>query len=47
MQGLVPKDSVQLARAEMIIDRVVELENDFISAFLEKDPVKKVINNYI
>ena len=46
-QGLAPKDSLELAKAEMIIDRVVELENGMISALLEQDPAKKVVNECV
>ena len=45
--ALAPKDSLELAKAEMIIDRVVELENGIISALLEQDSAKKVVNEYV
>lgn len=39
--GLAPKDSLQLARAEMIIDKLNELENAKVCAILEPDQAKK------
>ena len=52
MQGLAPTDSLQLAKAEMIMDKILEIENAFIWSIIEPDParkvsIKKTINSYV